>query len=400
MWEMWDMRKRDGLDLLTQVVLVLLGVYFICLKQQALVHITTLLGLLMTAGGAACIVRAFIRKEQSSLFLSMPVLLAVGGIVLLIFRKQATEVVPFCIGVWALVLGVVKTVVAVQYAAARVRNWWVQIIPAALGILMGILILTGTVTLIAYNIDLSIVDLQQSNEIVVWIDDNLTTREAKDLQPQFEKIENTATVEFEDRDVALEKYRKELGDDAGILDDYNSSNNPLRNSYILTLKDSTKAEETIADIGMIEGVASVRADEAVIGKLIQIQHVFNIIALAMVAGLAVISIFIISNTVKLAMFARREEISIQKIVGATNWFIRWPFVIEGMIIGLIAGGLAFLAEWALYTELFNVAGGVIPYFEILPFDSLKWLVLAVFAGAGALFGIGGSVTSIRKFMDV
>ena len=79
MWEMWDMRKRDGLDLLTQVVLVLLGVYFICLKQQALVHITTLLGLLMTAGGAACIVRAFIRKEQSSLFLSMPVLLAVGG---------------------------------------------------------------------------------------------------------------------------------------------------------------------------------------------------------------------------------------------------------------------------------------------------------------------------------
>ena len=141
------MRKRDGRDLLTQVVLVLLGVYFICLKQQALVHITTLLGLLMTAGGAACIVRAFIRKEQSSLFLSMPVLLAVGGIVLLIFRKQATEVVPFCIGVWALVLGVVKTVVAVQYAAARVRNWWAQIIPAALGILMGILILTGTVNL-------------------------------------------------------------------------------------------------------------------------------------------------------------------------------------------------------------------------------------------------------------
>ena len=78
---------------------------------------------------------------------ALPVLLAVGGIVLLIFRKQATEVVPFCIGVWALVLGVVKTVVAVQYAAARVRNWWVQIIPAALGILMGILILTGTVNL-------------------------------------------------------------------------------------------------------------------------------------------------------------------------------------------------------------------------------------------------------------
>lgn len=145
---------------------------------------------------------------------------------------------------------------------------------AAIAIMVACLILTGTVTLIAYNIDLSIVDLQQSNEIVVWIDENLTTREAKDLQPQFEKIGNIATVEFEDRDVALEKYREELGEDASILEDYNSSNNPLRNSYILTLKDSTQAEETISDIEMIEGVANVRADEAVISKLIQIQHVF------------------------------------------------------------------------------------------------------------------------------
>ena len=97
---------------------------------------------------------------------------------------------------------------------------------AAIAIMVACLILTGTVTLIAYNIDLSIVDLQQSNEIVVWIDENLTTREAKDLQPQFEKIGNIATVEFEDRDVALEKYREELGEDASILEDYNSSQQP------------------------------------------------------------------------------------------------------------------------------------------------------------------------------
>ena len=271
---------------------------------------------------------------------------------------------------------------------------------AAIVIMVACLLLTGTVTLVSYNIDNNITALQQSNQIVVWIDDSLTTREAKALQSEFEKIDNIATIEFEDRDVALEQYRKELGDDASILEDYNEDNNPLRNSYVFTLTDSTQAEQTISRIESVDGVASVRADENVIQKLIQIQNVFNIVALAMIVGLAVISIFIISNTVKLAMFARRAEISIQKIVGATNWFIRWPFVIEGMIIGLVAGGLAFLAEWGLYTELYSVAGGVIPYFEILPFESLKWLVLAVFAGAGALFGIGGSVTSIRKFMDV
>ena len=124
-------------------------------------------------------------------------------------------------------------------------------------------------------------------------------------------------------------------------------------------------------------------------------------AAAMIVGLAVISIFIISNPVKLAMFARREEISIQKMVGATNWFIRWPFVIEGMVLGLVAGGLAFLAEWGLYTELYNVAGTVsLSSFHLLSFDVLRWWVLGVYCGAGALFGIGGSVTSIRKFMDV
>ena len=271
---------------------------------------------------------------------------------------------------------------------------------AAVLIMIACLLLTGTVTLIAYNIDLSIEELQQSNEIVVFIDESLTTREARALGSEFNKIDNIATVEFEDRDVALEKYREELGEDAVILENYNSANNPLRNSFIFTLKDPTLAEETIEQIDAVEGTDYIRADEDVISKLIQIQRVFNIIALAMVVGLAVISVFIIANTVKLAMFARREEISIQKMVGATNWFIRWPFVIEGMVLGLLAGGLAFLAEWGLYSELSNIASGVIPYFHIVPFDGLRWLVLGVYLGAGVLFGIGGSVTSIRKFMNV
>lgn len=271
---------------------------------------------------------------------------------------------------------------------------------AAVLIMVACLLLTGTVTLIAYNIDLSITELQQSNEIVVWIDENLTTREARALGSEFDQIDNIATIEFIDRDEALEDYRQELGEDADILEDYDSSNNPLRNSFVFTMKDPALADETLEQIEAVDGVADVRADEAVISRLIQVQRVFNIVALAMVVGLAVISIFIISNTVKLAMFARREEISIQKIVGATNWFIRWPFVIEGMVLGLLAGGLAFLAQWGLYTELHGIVSGVIPYFQIVPFESVRWLVLGVYCGAGVLFGIGGSVTSIRKFMNV
>ena len=119
---------------------------------------------------------------------------------------------------------------------------------AAVVIMVVSLLLTGTVTLVAYNITNNITRLQQSNQIVVWIDDSLTTREAKTLQTQFEKIDNIASITFEDRDVALEQYRKELGDDADILEDYNADNNPLRNSYVFTLNDSTQADATIKEI--------------------------------------------------------------------------------------------------------------------------------------------------------
>ena len=119
---------------------------------------------------------------------------------------------------------------------------------AAVVIMVVSLLLTGTVTLVAYNITNNITRLQQSNQIVVWIDDSLTTREAKTLQTQFEKIDNIASIAFEDRDVALEQYRKELGDDADILEDYNADNNPLRNSYVFTLNDSTQADATIKEI--------------------------------------------------------------------------------------------------------------------------------------------------------
>ncbi|MCQ5128424.1 permease-like cell division protein FtsX [Butyricicoccus faecihominis] len=271
---------------------------------------------------------------------------------------------------------------------------------AAVIIMLACLLLTGTVTLIALNIDLNIVDLQKQSEIVVFIDDSLDTRAAKSLGRDFKDIENVATIEFVDRDQALANYRIDMGEDSDILDIYDSSNNPLRNSFVLTFKDASIASQTIAEIEAVEGVARVRADASAIAKLVQIQRVFNIVALAMVVALALISIFIISNTVKLAMFARREEISIQKMVGATNWFIRWPFVIEGMVLGLFAGVLAFFAEWGVYTEMQNVVSGVIPLLDLVPFDHLRYLVLGVFAGAGVLFGIGGSVTSIRKFMNV
>lgn len=271
---------------------------------------------------------------------------------------------------------------------------------AAILIMLVSLLLTGTVTLLAYNINLSINKLQASNEIVVFVDESLSTQEVKNMMADIGKLNNIATTRFQSRDESLEEYREELGEDASLFDGFNEQNNPLRDSIILTLNDAELASQTIAELKAIDGVGYVRAYLDRISKLVQVKNVFNLISLAMIIGLALISVFIVSNTVKLAMFARREEISIQKMVGATNWFIRWPFVIEGMLIGLAAGLLAFFAEWGVYIELTNTASGVIPYFKIVPFDQLRNIVLAIYTSAGVLFGIGGSVSSIRKFMNV
>lgn len=267
-------------------------------------------------------------------------------------------------------------------------------------IMIACLLMTGTVTLVAYNLNVSIVKLQNSNEIVVWVEEDLTTREAKTLGDKIDDIDNVATMKFVTRDEALEAYRIKLGEDASQLDDFNSANNPLRHSFHITLKDSAIAADTIAQLESVDdGVAEVTANQNVIDKLLQIQNIFNIVSLIMVIAIAVISIFIISNTVKLTMFARREEISIQKMVGATNSFIRWPFVIEGMFLGVVAGGASFFAQWGVYQEMGNLATSI-PYLEIIPFQEIQFIVLGIFIGAGVLFGIGGSITSIRKFMNV
>lgn len=271
---------------------------------------------------------------------------------------------------------------------------------AAVSVIVVCLIITGTTALISYDINLNIVKLQNESEIIVYIEDTYTTEEARDMEDTILQVDNVATAEFEDKNQALEEYREELGDQADLLDGFDENNNPLRDAFHITMKDPSKVTATKAALESVEGIGNAVANEEVVARLIQIQRMFHAISVTLIVALGLISIFIIANTVKLAMLARRREISIQKMVGATNWFIRWPFVIEGMVLGLLAGGLAFLAEWGLYTELSNVASGVIPYFHIVAFDGLRWLVLGVYLGAGVLFGIGGSVTSIRKFMNV
>lgn len=271
---------------------------------------------------------------------------------------------------------------------------------AAVSVIVVCLIITGTTALISYDINLNIVKLQNESEIVVYIEDTYTTEEAKDMEKTILQVDNVAEAEFEDKDTALEAYREELGENADLLDGFDSSNNPLRDAFHITMKDPSKVTATKAALESVDGIGNAVANEEVVARLIQLQRMFQAISVTLVVALGLISIFIIANTVKLAMLARRREISIQKMVGATNWFIRWPFVIEGLVLGLLAGAIAFGLEWALYEQLSAFILDNLPQFTMAEFQSLMFYVLGIFAGAGVIVGVGGSSLTIRRFMDV
>ena len=271
---------------------------------------------------------------------------------------------------------------------------------ATVSIILACLLMTGTVTLLSYNINLAIDELQAKSEIIVWVDESYTGEQARAMERELLALDNVASAVYESKDTALEQFRDQLGEDARLLDDFDSEHNPLRDAYHITLEDVSLVRQTRSQIQQLEGVADTSSSEDTIATLLRVQRVCQVISLVLIVALGAISIFIISNTVKLAMFSRRDEIAIMKMVGATNWFIRWPFVIEGLLLGLVGGGLAFFAEWGVYIELQQMITGILPAFSMIDFNLVRPFVLAIFMGVGVFVGIGGSTLSMRRFLDV
>ena len=192
-----------------------------------------------------------------------------------------------------------------------------------------------------------------------------------------------------------------MGDDAYILEGL-ENDNPLRDGYRIVMKDVSLHQETVDALEKIDGIASTTSKKEFSDKLVKMRSVVNAISYTLIAMLGAVSVFIISNTVKLAMFARREEIAIMRMVGATNGFIRWPFVYEGFMLGFLGAVIAFGLQWLLYAA---VARGVatndtLQLVQIIPFQQM-WLPVALtFGGAGILIGVGGSLSAIRRFLQV
>lgn len=270
---------------------------------------------------------------------------------------------------------------------------------AAICIIVACLIIMGSFCLVLLNVNNMVVKLEQENEILVYVDETYSEAQAKSVGSQINMISNVLEAKFISREDALQSFISNY-DDTSVFDGMDDS--VLRDRFQVRLVDIGQMKETVSEIERIDGVAKVNAHYEISQGFITVQRVLNIVSAAIISVLFIVSVFIISNTVKLALFDRREEIGIMKMVGATNWFIRWPFVFEGFLLGLVGAGIAFFIEWGLY-EL--IAGKVtsidaISVLSIMPFEDVVVPMIVIFGATGFIVGVIGSLLSIRKFLKV
>ena len=270
---------------------------------------------------------------------------------------------------------------------------------AAVCVTVACLLIGGSFSALVYNVSVIVEDLNRTSEVLVYIDEKLPEAEARQITTEINRIENVWQATFVSREEALEQFIKDHSDTdalAGI------DATVRRHRIVVSLEDNSQMETTVRLIELIPGVAKISAAYELAAGFNAMQDVLEIVSVGVIAVLLIVSLLIVSNTVKIAMYDRRDEIAIMKMVGATNGFIRTPFVVEGFILGMTGAGIAFALQWALYDALLVriAAVDVLQMFKLVPFEQLLLPMAIVFGAAGMFVGILGSHTSIRKFLNV
>ena len=266
---------------------------------------------------------------------------------------------------------------------------------ASVCVLVSCLVMTGAAALFSLNV-LNIVDeVEKNNETSVYILKEKNDIEAKQIGAKIQEIENVDKVTFVSKHEAVEQFKNTLGDQ---LFDRIKDEDPLNDKYIVSFKDTEKYEQTVDKIKTIDGVQSLTDRRAFARKLTKVSNLVTIVAVCIVAALIVISLFIIANTIRTTMYSRRFEISIMKSVGATNMFVRMPFLVEGMVLGFISAAIAT----GVLALLYRAASGMVERIDLgisaIPFTSVLIILVLSFIVVGVLVGFFGGFISIRKYL--
>lgn len=280
------------------------------------------------------------------------------------------------------------------------RNVWVNRLMslASVTVLMACLIIMGAGIMIYFNINNVVDKVQSQNVVMVYVADDATEDETTQIGTSLEGISNVESCEFVPKEVAFQEQIQSMGGDAALFEGFDEI--PLPDAYKVTVKDLSQFENTVSQIKQINKVDSVRENSDLASKLLSLRHAVSIVSVGLVVMLFLVALFIISNTIRITMFSRKLEISIMKAVGATNWFIRWPFMIEGMILGTISGIVSLGVLWGLYAVAEKVFAQTLSLigFSLVPFSAYWWQILLVFVAIGLFTGGFGSLVSMAKYL--
>lgn len=270
---------------------------------------------------------------------------------------------------------------------------------AAVCMIVACLLIMGSFSLLAVNLDNMLGDLENENELAVYIDETYSEEQARALETTLAQVPNVTELTFTTRAQALEEFKAKR-QDIPVLDDLPEE--AFRDRYYVHLENIELMAQTKAALEQVQGVGDVRAAVEIAEGFVMVRNIATGVALVLIGILLVVSLFIIANTIKLATFYRREEIAIMKMCGATDSFIRWPFVVEGMVLGLTGALVAFLAQWGLYQLVAKlvVQSNGLSLMTMIQFTDMIGTILPVFCLVGALIGVVGSLVAIRKFLQV
>ena len=269
---------------------------------------------------------------------------------------------------------------------------------ATVAIIMACLIIMGSMTLVSLNIDALIDELENQNEVVAFIDEDLTDEAAQSIGATLSGLNNIASAKYVSRQDAMQNFMGNY--DSGLMEGIDSG--VFRNRFVLQLVDIALMAQTKADLENLPGIAKVNAHLDYAESFVKVRNIVTVVSFVLIGILFLISLFIMNNTIKLATFSRKEEISIMRMVGASNAFIRLPFIIEGLILGVTGSLLAFVAQWGIYDSLCaklseSFAQG---YMNFVRFGSVSIYMLSLFLILGVAIGALGGVNAIRNYLKV
>lgn len=277
------------------------------------------------------------------------------------------------------------------------RNIWMTL--ASIFTVVLSLFILGFFSIVILNLNKMADTLESQVQISVYLKDDLSQEEIDETKETLSKIEGLQDIKFTTREEAMENFKKRLGDQQFLLDALDDTN-PLPDSFSLTVT-SPQQVKTIADtVVTLDSVESASYSQDIINHLFNLTHLIRLIGVALIILLTGAAIFIISNTIRLTVFARRKEIAIMKYVGATDWFIRWPFLLEGICLGFIGGGLATIFLYIVYNQVTQEVYEAMAFFPLIPqHPFINYISLAILV-AGIIIGALGSTISLKRFLKV